>query len=157
MVKLRSPSQVSGYIGDPAATAAAFREGWFYPGDLGYLSDEGELYLTGRVDDVLNFGGSKVNAALVDEIIQATPGVIDGICFMQTTAHGLDEISAVISVAKDFDVAVVAADIRKRLAEKMKRMAVPKRIHVAANIPRNPNGKAVRGDATKAVSGIDPI
>jgi len=156
-VKLRSDGQVAGYIGDPAATAASFRGGWFYPGDFGYISNDGELYITGRVDDVLNIGGSKINAAIIDEIIQTTPGVTDGICFIQPALQGINELAAIISINADFDAAEIAASIRKQLQAKTKRAAVPKRIYVCDKIPRNANGKAVRGDAIKSVSGIDPI
>ena len=60
IVRIRTPSQVSSYIGDPELSAAAFRAGWFHPGDLGVLSADGELRITGRVNDQLNVGGVKL-------------------------------------------------------------------------------------------------
>lgn len=57
IVRLQTPFMATGYIGLPEASARAFRDGWFYPGDFGYVSQEGLLVSTGRLENRLNVSG----------------------------------------------------------------------------------------------------
>ena len=50
IVRLRTPYMAAGYVGQPEASALVFRDGWFYPGDYGYLTPQGLLVITGRVE-----------------------------------------------------------------------------------------------------------
>mgnify|MGYP003353367339 CR=1 FL=1 len=60
---MRTPIVMQGYFRDPEQTKAAFRDGWFYPGDLGTLTDDGRLRLAGRSSEIVNAGGVKVDPA----------------------------------------------------------------------------------------------
>jgi fatty-acyl-CoA synthase len=60
-IRIRSPLIAEGYVGQPEATARAFRDGWFYPGDFGYLTAENLLVIAGRQETRLNVGGDKIN------------------------------------------------------------------------------------------------
>jgi acyl-coenzyme A synthetase/AMP-(fatty) acid ligase len=157
IVRLRTPWQVPGYMGDPETTAATFKNGWFYPGDLGYLSDEGELYIVGRTNDQLNIGGAKLNPAIVDEVIQETAGVADGICFAEPDQQGVIELSAVVSLKQGADSAAVAAALRERIGKRIGPDMAPRRIYLSSYIPRNANGKATRHLAIEAVRGLRPV
>ena len=61
---------------NPAATAAAFQDGWFDTGDLACLREDGALVLTGRVKEIINRGGVKFNPADVEAVIDRLPGVV---------------------------------------------------------------------------------
>ena len=60
-VRVRSEYAVDGYLGDPEESKSVFRDGWFYPGDLGTLSADGLLVIAGREQAVLNLGGDKIS------------------------------------------------------------------------------------------------
>ncbi|MDQ3933753.1 MAG: AMP-binding protein [Actinomycetota bacterium] len=64
-IHVRSPSLASGYLGDPELTAERFRDGEFATGDLGFVRD-GDLYVVGRSDDLLNVAGRNVHARLIE-------------------------------------------------------------------------------------------
>jgi acyl-CoA synthetase (AMP-forming)/AMP-acid ligase II len=81
MVRTRGPGLFSGYRGDEAATAAALRDGWFYPGDLGALTAEGLLVIEGRIAELMNLGGVKIDPAAVDAVARTCPGVTDAAAF----------------------------------------------------------------------------
>jgi acyl-CoA synthetase (AMP-forming)/AMP-acid ligase II len=66
-VAIRGPNVFSGYEDDAAANAAQFRDGWFLTGDLGRLDPEGDLFLVGRLKQLINRGGEKVNPQEVDD------------------------------------------------------------------------------------------
>ena len=67
-IRHRSPGMVRGYYDDPEATALGFKDGWFYPGDLGYLREDGGLSLAGRESEILNAGGVKVDQNRIDHL-----------------------------------------------------------------------------------------
>jgi acyl carrier protein len=76
-VEFRGPSATAGYYRNPAATRRLFNEDWLDSGDLGYLAD-GDLYLTGRVKDVIIRAGRNLHPAELEEVVGAVPGVRKG-------------------------------------------------------------------------------
>jgi acyl-CoA synthetase (AMP-forming)/AMP-acid ligase II len=76
-ILLRSANLFDGYHLRPDLTAAALRARWFRSGDLGYLAD-GELYICGRLKDLMIVGGANVNPEDVEAIADRTPGIQAG-------------------------------------------------------------------------------
>src|SRR5437588_884149 len=68
-IALRGPTITRGYDNDTAATREAFRGGWFQTGDLGYLDQDGYLFIVGRVKEVINRGGQKVAPGEVEQAL----------------------------------------------------------------------------------------
>jgi len=66
LVRIRSECVVDGYVGDPESTRLKFRDGGFYPGDVGTLTTSGILVLSGRQETVINLGGDKVSPERVE-------------------------------------------------------------------------------------------
>ena len=91
VIRVRTPSLVQGYLGDEAATAEHFRDGWFYSGDVGSLDADGLLRVEGRVSELMNFGGQKVMAIRLEEAVRACPGVLDVAAFGAADAFGLEK------------------------------------------------------------------
>jgi 1-acyl-sn-glycerol-3-phosphate acyltransferase len=78
-VQFRGPSSMQGYFENPEATAAVVRDGgWIDTGDLGFLDDEGDLYVTGRAKDVIIAGGRNIYPQEVEEAVADVPGVRRG-------------------------------------------------------------------------------
>ncbi len=73
----RAPWIPDRYVGNEAATAEHFRDGWFYPGDVGAVDAGGWIRLQGRADDVINFGGVKLQPEDVEAVIAQHPDVED--------------------------------------------------------------------------------
>ncbi len=88
IVRTRTAQMVDGYVGNPEATARAFRNGWFYPGDIGSLTADGMLLIRGREASVLNIGGDKVKPELVEEALTAFAGVDQAAAFIAQERHG---------------------------------------------------------------------
>ncbi len=79
-IVVRGPNVALGYWDNPEATAAAFRDGWHYTGDLGYLDDKGNLYLKGRKNDLIVLAnGMKVYPEDVENILVTLPSVKDAV------------------------------------------------------------------------------
>jgi acyl-coenzyme A synthetase/AMP-(fatty) acid ligase len=146
-IHLRTPQLTDCYIGDPEASAQSFRDGWFIPGDLGVLRDDGLLRITGRIDEIINTGGVKVNPAVLDEFLRLQPGVADAAAFAYRRPGQRDQVWAAV-VAKD------GFDERQTLAAAVQRFnarAPVKLVRVDA-IPRNAMGKAMRQKLTQEAS-----
>ena len=80
-ITLRGPTVTRGYVNDLAATKAAFRDGWFRTGDLGYLDDDGYLFIVGRIKDIINRGGQKIAPVEVEQVLLGHPDVVEAAVF----------------------------------------------------------------------------
>jgi 2-furoate---CoA ligase len=74
-VHLSSDEAFGGYWNRPDADAKAIREGWYHTGDTGHLDDEGDLWVDGRVDDMIVSGGENIHPLEVEDVLAAHPGV----------------------------------------------------------------------------------
>jgi len=102
-IRIATTSMVEGYLDDPETTARMFRDGWFYPGDLGVLHGARRLQVLGRADELLNVGGEKLSPADLEEQISVEAGIEDvGVCTI-ADAEGIEQLCVAISgaVAQD--------------------------------------------------------
>ena len=96
IVRVRTAQAADGYFGDPETSARHFRDGWFYPGDFGYLRDDNLLVIGGREETRLNVGGDKINPEIVEEAIATFPAVADCAVISIGNELGIEEIHALI-------------------------------------------------------------
>ena len=80
-VVIRGPSVTGGYENNPEANATAFSGGWFRTGDQGYFDNQGYLYITGRLKEIINRGGEKISPREVDEVLMNHPAVAQAVTF----------------------------------------------------------------------------
>ena len=141
---VRGPRVVRGYLDDPEADAAAFLpDGWYRTGDLGYLDENGFLFLTGRLNELINRGGEKIAPAQVDEALQAHPAVVEAAAFAVPDARlGEDVVAAV--VLKEGQQAR-PRELRAWLLARLSPTKVPRRIWLVDALPRTVTGKVQRG------------
>jgi len=156
-VRLRTDWQVPCYIGNADATEAQFRDGWFYPGDLGFLSETGKLYITGRVNDLLNTGGIKLNPELIDAVIQTASGIRDGACFAEATQDGVDRLATALQLAGPQDSQRIARAVHELVGGRLGMHMAPSVFYVLDTIPRNANGKLERRRLAEMVQGKSPV
>src|ERR1700730_13092141 len=96
IVRIRSPYGVNAYMGDPVESAKAFRDGWFYPGDIGRLTPDKLLIIAGREKAVMNLGGDKVKPELVEEAIISFASIEQSGVFSVANELGIEELWALI-------------------------------------------------------------
>lgn len=138
-IRHRGYGMAQGYLGDPEATARAFRGGWFYPGDLGLLRPDGGLTLTGRESEVLNAGGVKIDPALLDHAAMRDPKVTEACSFAYTTESGLQQIGIAVVTADDIDAGALVAALTAEFGA-----AAPSLVARVDGIPRTATGKPMR-------------
>jgi len=150
-LRIRSEDQVSGYFMDEARTQKHFRDGWFYPGDLGYMDAEGLLYIEGRADEQLNLGGFKVNPEDIDATLAAHPAVADVGAFAWGDGDG-NELLAVALVLRTTE----GLDAIKAHAQEQLGPLAPAHFFVTDRLPRTVTGKLRRGELTALLSKSAP-
>jgi len=154
-VVVRGGNVMAGYEDAPEENARAFLEGWLRTGDLGYLDEDGYLFLTGRVKDMINRGGEKVSPQEVDQALLAHPMVADAASFAMPHATLGEDVAAVV-VLKDGRIVAKEALITF-LRERLAFFKIPKVLHFAEKVPRGANGKLQRALLTEmfGASGFD--
>ena len=74
-VDLGSDEAFAGYWNRPDADAKAIRDGWYHTGDTGHLDEDGDLWIDGRVDDMIISGGENIHPLEVEDVLAGCPGV----------------------------------------------------------------------------------
>ena len=139
---LRGDNVVSGYEDDPEANAHSFRDGWFLTGDTGYLDADGYLFLKGRLKQMINRGGEKVNSQEIDDVLMTHPAVAEVASFA-VTHRTLGEDVAVAIVLKP-SASVTEGGLRGFVAGRLAAFKVPQRVIFLDRMPRNAVGKIDR-------------
>jgi acyl-CoA synthetase (AMP-forming)/AMP-acid ligase II len=139
-IRVRSACLVNGYVGDPETSAKVFRDGFFYPGDLGYLTPDRMLVITGREKTVLNLGGLSVNPEKIEEVVNGFPGIEQSAVLSRVNELGIEEPWALV-VSKS---AVDEPALRGYCQEKLGDLSTPKRFVPVDSIPRSGQGKIER-------------
>jgi acyl-CoA synthetase (AMP-forming)/AMP-acid ligase II len=148
IVRIWSTSIVSGYLGDPPENRTAFQDGWFYPGDLGTVTKEGLLTITGRASEVINAGGVKVSPDLINNVLTGMHGIVEAAAFGVDYPDRPTEIWTAVVAPQPLDEAALIDSCRKTLGGR-----APQRIVRVERIPRNPMGKVLTAELRRQVVG----
>lgn len=137
-VWVHGPTVARGYLADPADTARSFVDGWFRTGDLGSLDDDGYLFITGRIKNIINRGGEKISPEHVEAILAACTGVTEAAVFaIPDETYG--ELVGAAVVVEQFP----GAEADRILDESRRRLSpyeVPARLVVVASLPHTAKG-----------------
>jgi crotonobetaine/carnitine-CoA ligase len=123
-----------GYLNDPTATAAAWRNGWFHTGDVFVEHDDGSYVLVDRVKDSIRRRGENVSSAEVETELVAHPDVAEA-AVIGVPAEMEEEILAYVSFRPGASVTPEA--LIDHLVPRLPYFALPRFIHVAESLPRN--------------------
>jgi acyl-CoA synthetase (AMP-forming)/AMP-acid ligase II len=115
---LRSPAIASGYLNQPAATEASFKDGWFHTGDVGYVDDEGFVYIVDRLKDIIIRGGENISCIEVEEAMYAHPDIAEAAVFSLPDDRLGEIVGAAVSArpGSQPDEDEVKAFLKNRLA-----------------------------------------
>jgi len=141
-VVVRGPDVMRGYRNDPDATAAIFIDGWLRTEDAGLLDDDGYLFLTGRIKELINRGGEKIAPSEIDDVLLEHPAVAEAAAFGVPDAKYGEEVWAAVVLKGETDAKQLQEFARTRLAD----FKVPKVIVITSALPKNETGKIERRD-----------
>jgi len=138
-VRVRGASVTPGYFENPAETAAAIDDqGWLATGDGGYLDDEGYLFLTDRIKDMIVTGAENVYPAEVEEVLAQHPGVAEVAVFGVPDERWGEIVTAtVVRSATEVSAPELVEFARERLAG----YKLPRSVHFVEELPKTATGK----------------
>ncbi|WP_432957857.1 SDR family NAD(P)-dependent oxidoreductase [Micromonospora haikouensis] len=140
-VWVRGPSVMLGYHGLPEATAAALRDGWYRTGDLARRDADGNLFVTGRHQELIIRGGEKIHPAEVEDALRSVPGVADvAVTGRPHEVLGEVPVAFVVPGPDGVDPAAAYAACRERLSY----YKVPDALYEIDQVPRTASGKVTR-------------
>jgi amino acid adenylation domain-containing protein len=140
-VVVRGASIMQGYD-NAAANRSTYTHDWFRTGDQGYMDAEGYLFITGRIQEVINRGGEKIVPQEVDDVLMEHPAVAQAVTFAMPHARLGEEVAAAVllhpqAVATD-------SELRQFVTARLAAFKVPQRVFIVADLPKGPTGKLQR-------------
>jgi acyl-CoA synthetase (AMP-forming)/AMP-acid ligase II len=128
---------MSGYVD----SAAPLKDGYFLTGDLGRIRAEGDLTITGRLKNLIDIGGMKVNPAEVEEVLGSHESVAECVVLPIAITPTVSRLKAIVVPANG---AVDPEELRRFARERLAGHKVPRVVEVRNSLPRSPSGKVLR-------------
>lgn len=146
-IRLRAPGVAEGYLDGGEQTASRFRDGWFWPGDVGMLRADGSLVVQGRQDDMMILNGINIFPGEIERVLERHPDVkVAAALPLSSVVHGQIPVAAVEVVEAS---SVTAGDLQ-RFAREHLALRAPRRVIILPSLPRNSQGKILRREIALA-------
>lgn len=139
---VRGPNVCAGYWNNPAATAEAFRGGWFHTGDLARQDEEGFYYIVDRKKDMIISGGENVYPAEVEQVIRRHPRVQE-VAVVGAPHERWGEVPVAFVVLNEGETLALEA-LQEHCTGRLARFKIPKAVFVVQQLPRNATGKVLK-------------
>ncbi len=142
-IAVRGPNVMRGYFRDPTATAESRTEdGWLRTGDLGTLDDDGYVFVTGRLKELIIKGGENIAPREIDETLYAHPDVVEAAAFPRTCERYGERVEAAVKLRSGTSVS--AGQLMDMCRERLGEFKSPDRIFLLDELPKGPSGKIQR-------------
>jgi fatty-acyl-CoA synthase len=150
----RGPNVMKGYWNKPEATAAAIdAEGWFHTGDVGYLDDDGFLFIADRLKDMVISGGENVYPAEVESVLYEHPAVAEVAVIGLPDETWGEAVVAVVALKPGTTLDL--EELKTFATEKLARYKLPRRLEIVPALPRNPAGKVLKFELRSRLGAAD--
>ncbi len=149
-LQVQTPVNVDGYLNEVAKTESPFLDGYFDTGDIGYVTTEKMLVITGRKKEVLNLGGEKVSPRIIEDVITNHDSVREALAFAVPSEFGIEEVWALTVSVGNLDEDALQLHCRGRLPKAQ----VPVRFINVAELPRTESEEVDRHRLDAMVRGL---
>ncbi|HEY1116233.1 MAG TPA: long-chain-fatty-acid--CoA ligase [Acidimicrobiales bacterium] len=145
---LRTPQVMKGYHGKPEATAEVITEdGWFRTGDIGHVDDDGYVFVSDRLKDMIITGGENVYSPEVERVVSEHPDVVEVAVIGVPDDKWGESVKAVVALKEGSDAS--EAELIEWARERIAHFKAPRSVDVVPALPRNPTGKILKRDLRK--------
>jgi fatty-acyl-CoA synthase len=138
----RGPRLMKGYWGQADATAEAIKDGWLYTGDLGYMDEDGYVYLEGRAKDFIKRGGEMVAPEEIENVIHSYSGVAECAVIGLPDEEWGERVVAI--VVAEPGATVTEGSIKAECQARLARFKRPEQVIMVGLLPRNALGKVLK-------------
>lgn len=141
-IVMQAPQLMEGYWNNPDESAGMLRDGWLYTGDLGYLDEDGYLFIVDRKKDLIKPSGFQVWPREVEEVISLHPAVLEaGVAGVPDASQG-EAVKAWVVLHEGSSLAV--EELRSHCRKELAAYKVPKHIEFRSSLPKSTIGKVLR-------------
>lgn len=151
-IVVRSSLVMAGYYKNPEATEAASKHGWHHTGDIGYLDEDGYLFIVDRLKDMIITGGFNVYSAEVEQALMQHPAVRDCAVVGLPDDKWGERVTAVIEPSADIEPDELIAFVKQRIGS----VKAPKQVELWPELPRSRVGKILKADVRTQLLGDQP-
>jgi long-chain acyl-CoA synthetase len=138
----RGPTVMKGYYRRSDATAETLRGGFLHTGDIGYLDEEGYLYIVDRKKDMIIKGGENIYPAELEAVLHGHPRIAEAAVVGVPDAKYGETVIAF--VAPKYDMELSESDVIGFLAERISKFKLPETVHIRSSLPKLGVGKILR-------------
>lgn len=139
---MTSDEAFTGYWNRPDADEKAIRDGWYHTGDVGRLDDDGDLWVVGRVDDMINSGGENIHPVEVEDVLTRARGVREvAVVGAPDDRWGQRVVAYVVT---DAGLTADELDAHCLTSDTLARFKRPREYRFVAELPKSPSGKILR-------------
>ncbi|GGX72161.1 AMP-dependent ligase [Tateyamaria omphalii] len=141
-IAIRGPNVMVEYLHNPEATAKTFAGDWLRTGDLGHIDENGYVFVTGRLKELIIKGGENIAPREIDEVLYSEPDIIEAAAFARPCKSYGERVEAAVSVkpGSELSEAALIALCHQRLGA----FKSPESIHFLKELPKGPSGKIQR-------------
>ncbi|MBQ6641156.1 MAG: acyl--CoA ligase [Saccharopolyspora sp.] len=149
-ISMESPEAFTGYWNRPDADAKSIRGGWYFPGDLAVADEDGDLWVSGRVDDMINSGGENIYPDEIEDALIRCPEVADVVVVGMPDDRWGQAVTAFFVPAAGLTPQDAAAALTGyiRSGAGLPPLKRPKRVVAVAEVPKSAVGKILRRELT---------
>ena len=141
-IVIKGANVTTGYKNNEKANEENFFDGWFKTGDLGTFDDDGFLFISGRIKEIINKGGEKISPQEIDEALMKHEAVFQAVCFSMKHEKLGEDIAAAV-VLKEGKT-VDQKELRTHLSKSITTFKIPRKILILSEIPKGNTGKIQR-------------
>jgi acyl-CoA synthetase (AMP-forming)/AMP-acid ligase II len=139
---LRGSLVTTGYLDDPQATEQAIVDGWLHTGDIARMDRDGYVWILDRKKDMITRGGHKIFSAEVEQLLLSHPSIADAAVVGIPDPLAFQAVACFVVPVDGCDL--TTRDVQRWVGDRMADYAVPRRVHIVSEIPRNKTGKILK-------------
>jgi oxalate---CoA ligase len=152
-ITVRGPHVFPGYLGEQDANGAVFLpHGWLRTGDVGMIDEDGFLFVTGRLKEMIKCAGLSISPREIEDALLTDPAVAEACAFGIPHPDLGEEVAAAVVVCAGAEV--TERRLRNRVASRLSLQKVPRSIMFVTEIPKTPTGKPLRSELATAVEAL---
>lgn len=141
-IQIRGPNVMKAYLKNPEATADTFDGAWLRTGDLGRMDDDGYVFVTGRLKELIIKGGENIAPREIDEALYEHPDVVEAAAFARPCQRYGERVEAAVRLSETSTAN--AEDLRALCEERVGKFKSPDQVHILKELPKGPSGKIQR-------------
>lgn len=141
-IVVKGPNVTKGYLHNEAATKQAIKDGWLYTGDIGYLDEDGFLYVLDRRSDLIISGGENIYPAEIESVLLSHQSIMEAGVIGLEDVHWGQVPCAFVKIAED--AKITEDEVIQFCMSKLAKYKVPKKVYFVQELPKNASNKLVR-------------